>query len=321
VSNLDSAKLGIKGEYNWSDEAQRWAIRSNAIVEHDDLDHTLSGSHQRTTAGLGIQADRKWSALTATLGLRGDAVSDFDINPGCSGGVSYAVSDHWLVRANTGYTVNIPTFGQLYQPSHGSIDQARGNPDLDKEKVWSNDITLEFRKGKAHLLQFSVFRSDTWDTILYRRDDDMIFRPVNGDRSWRHGLEATWKTEFKTGLTVDANVILQDSRIDETGKQLVYTPDLKMKLTLQYRLESTGTRLETTLRYSSEQYSELDNREEERLDDYVTVDVKAVQPFKIKTIAADWFLTVENLFDADFQVHFGYPDDGIRLVTGLNLTF
>ncbi len=321
VSNLDSAKLGIKGEYNWSDDAQRWAIRSNTIVEHDDLDHTLSGSHRRTTAGLGIQADRKWPALTATLGLRGDAVSDFDINPGCSGGVGYTVSDHWLVRVNTGYTVNIPTFGQLYQPSHGSIDQARGNPDLDKEKVWSNDITLEFRKGKAHLLQFSVFRSDTWDTILYQRDADMIFRPVNGDRSWRHGLEATWKTEFKTGLIVDANVILQDSRIDETGKQLVYTPDLKMKLTLQYRLESTGTRLETTLRYSSEQYSELDNREEERLDDYVTVDVKAVQPFKIKTIAADWFLTVENLFDADFQVHFGYPDDGIRVVTGLNLTF
>lgn len=321
ISTLDSTKLGVKGEYNWSGEADRWGVRLNTIVEHDDLDHTLSGSHQRNTAGLGVQTDRKWTSLTATLGLRGDMVSDFDINPGYSGGLSYAMADHWFFKVNTGYTVNIPTFGQLYQPSHGSIDQVRGNPDLDKEEVYSSDITFEYRQGKSRLFQASLFRTDTWDTILYQRDIDRIFRPVNGGRSWRHGLEATWKYGFETGLTVDANVIIQDSEVEDTGNEMTYTPKVKLKLTLMYTLKGPGTRLETTIRYCSEQFSEMENREEERLDDYIAVDFKAVQPFKVKTIAAEWFLTVENLFDADYEVHFGYPDDGIRFVSGLNLTF
>ncbi len=58
--------MGLKGEYNWNDEADHWAVRTSALLEHDDLDHTLSGSHQRTIAGLGLQADRKWQDWTLT---------------------------------------------------------------------------------------------------------------------------------------------------------------------------------------------------------------------------------------------------------------
>jgi len=29
----------------------------------------------------------------------------------------------------------------------------------------------------------------------------------------------------------------------------------------------------------------------------------------------------ENLFDADDEVHYGYPDDGIRFVAGVDLTW
>jgi iron complex outermembrane receptor protein len=58
--------VGLKGEYNWNDEADHWAVRTSALLEHDDLDHTLSGSHQRTIAGLGLQADRKWQDWTLT---------------------------------------------------------------------------------------------------------------------------------------------------------------------------------------------------------------------------------------------------------------
>jgi iron complex outermembrane receptor protein len=30
---------------------------------------------------------------------------------------------------------------------------------------------------------------------------------------------------------------------------------------------------------------------------------------------------VDNLFDTGYQIHFGYPDDGIRLVSGFNFRF
>ena len=225
------------------------------------------------------------------------------------------------MKINTGYSYNIPTFGQLYQPSHGSIDQARGNPDLDKEGVWSNDLAVEYRMSKRHLFQLALFRTDTDDTILYQRGSDRVFSPVNGGHSWRQGIEATWKYTFGFGLAVDTDVIVQDSRIEETDNELMYTPHLKVKLALMYTVPNPGTRLEAVLRYNREQFSEMENRSAERIDDYYTVDVKMIQPFKLDTVSVELFFNIINLFDVDYDVHFGYPDDGFRVVMGVNMMF
>ena len=321
VSTLNDDKLGLKGEYNWNDDADQWALRASSIVENDQLDHTLSGSHSRTTAGLGLQADRKWQDWTLTGGARGDQVSDFGFNPGLAGGVRHALAEGWSLKANLGHSVNIPTFGQLYQPSHGSIDQSRGNPNLDKEKIFSADTGLEYVWEKTNSVQLSLFRSQTDDPILYQRGSDLIYRPINGDQAWRHGLEATWKYRFATWLSLDANLIVQDSEVEETGNELTYTPHLKSKLTLQSTLPRTETRLETTVRYTGKQYSEMENIESQRLDEYVTVDCKAIQPFKLLGRKAEWFLNIDNLFDTGYQIHYGYPDEGFRVLTGLNLSF
>lgn len=321
TSTLDSMKLGLKGETDWGDEDLLWDLRLSGIVEYDDVDHTLSGEHDRTTAGLGAQADRRWESVTATVGLRGDYTSDFDLNPGFSTGLSYQPSEQWTAKVNAGYQVKIPTFGQLYQPSHGSIDQVRGNPDLDEERIWSYDAGIEYRRGKTQLFQLALFRSDTRDPIVYGRGTDLIYRPVNGDRAWRHGIEATVKLGAENGLMVDLNAIVQNSEIEESGNELPYTPRVKLKGSVQYTWDAPGTRLEATARYRSKQYSEVENREVQRIDDYVTVDLKAAQPFKLKAVSAEWFVTVENLFDAEYEIHYGYPDDGVRFVSGLNLTF
>ncbi|WP_448873697.1 TonB-dependent receptor plug domain-containing protein [Desulfobulbus propionicus] len=321
ISTLDDDKVGLKGEYNWNDEADRWAVRTSALLEHDDLDHTLSGSHQRTIAGLGLQADRKWQDWTLTGGARGDQVSDFGFNPGVSTGVNHVLGAGWVFKANLGHSVNIPTFGQLYQPSHGSIDQTRGNPDLDKEKILAADTGLEYSWGKTGSFQMTLFRSDTDDPILYQRGADLIYRPINGDSAWRHGIEFNGTYSFSQRLGLDANLIVQDSEVEETGKELTYTPNLKGKLTLLATLPHGETRLETTLRYTGRQYSEMDNIKAQRLDDYLTVDCKATQPFKLAGLQAEWFFNLENLFDIDYEIHYGYPDEGIRFLTGLNLSF
>ena len=321
TSTLDSMKWGVKGESNWGDKEQIWDIRFSAIAEYDDVDHTLSGEHDRTTAGIGAQADRHWKSVTVTMGLRGDYTSDFDYSPGFSGGVSYHPAEQWTAKVNAGYKENIPTFGQLYQPSHGSIDQVRGNPDLNEERIWSYDTGIEYRREKNQLFQVALFRSDTRDPIVYQRGSDLIYRPVNVDRSWRQGVEATVKLGSESGLMVDLNAIVQDSEIKGTGNELPYTPRVKLKGTVQYTWAAPGTRLEATARYCSEQYSEAENREAQRMDDYVTLDLKVAQPFTLKSVSAEGFLTVENLFDAEYETHFGYPDDGIRFVSGLNLAF
>lgn len=319
VSTLENVKMGIKGESNWM--ADVWSLRMNGIVEREDVDHTLSGKHHRVTSGIGLHGDRNWDNMLVTLGLRGDNTSDFNFNPGFSSGVSYELANSWSVKAGAGYSVIIPTFGQLYQPSHGTIDQARGNPDLNEEKVWSYDATIKFEPARERSLQVSFFRSDTADPIVYQRGDDLIYRLFNSDRSWRYGVELTAKYVFTSGLNVDADLVIQESEIEEAGCELPYTPAVKAKLTLFRTLKNLGTRLEVTLRYRSKQYSEAENVEEQRIDDYVTADLKVTQPFTVKSTHMEWFVGIQNLFDVDYQIHYGYPDDGIRFMSGLNMTF
>ena len=87
---------------------------------------------------------------------------------------------------------------------------------------------------------------------------------------------------LENGLTVDANAIVQDSEVCEAGKELPCTPAVKLKLSLLYTLKNSAVRQETTARYVSDQYSESENRKDQRIDAYATVDLKAVKPFKIK---------------------------------------
>jgi vitamin B12 transporter len=319
-SDLRDIKWGLKADTDWSNMEETWALRVGAILERDEVEHTLSGEHDRVTAGAHAQYDRHFKTLTTTLGLRGDHTSDFDFNPGASAGLSFGATKKLLIKGNAGYSVNVPNFGQLYQPSHGSIDQVRGNPDLNEEKVASYDLGLEYKSRKNRVFQATLFRSDTRDLIVYRRGTDRVYQPVNIDKAWRHGLELTVKYAFDTGVSVDLDYIVQDSENRETGKELAYTPRNTFKATVKYTLPEWKTRLETKLQYYDSRYSETEARESEKLDAYTTVDLKLLQPFSMGKTSCEGFIDVYNLFDRDFENHYGYPDDGFRVVVGLNLT-
>lgn len=321
TSNLEDLKLGLKADTTWSDPDDIWALRLGAIMENEDGDHTLSGEHNRVTAGAHGQYDHRFGPVAASLGLRGDHTSDFDFNPGATGGLSVEAAKNLIFKGNAGYTINVPTFGQLYQPSHGSIDQVRGNPDLQEEKVVSYDLGLKYRIRKECVFEATLFRTETRDLIVYRRGTDLVYQPINIDAAWRHGIEFTAKYTWDIGLSLDLDYILQDSENKATGRELAYTPQHTVKTTIKYTLPGWDTRLETNFRYQSDRYSEAEARESEKLDDYVTVDLKLLQPFSWGSTRWEGYINLYNLFDQDFENHYGYPDDGFRLTAGFNLTF
>lgn len=321
TSSLDDVKAGIKSEVSWAEQKGLWEFRLGGIIERDDIDHSMTGKHHRTMGDLSIQYDRRFGSATGTLGIRNNYTSDFGYNPGFSGGVSYAISDSVLVRAKTGYSVNVPNFGQLYQTSHGSIDQTKGNPDLKEEKVWSYDIGIEYTLGKERFFQTTLFRSDTRDLISTERGTDLIYRPVNIGSAWRHGIEFTAKYRWDTGLTTEASCIVQRSENRDTGEDLSYTPEITAKLVLRYTVPGFQTRLEGTARYEGNRFSRGTGGVEQRLDSYTTTDIKIIQPFSLKKTAVEWFLRVDNIFGTPFQVHYNYPDDGIRFLSGITMRF
>lgn len=321
TSTLEDLKVGIKSETTWSEKSGLWDLRIGGLLERDDLDHTLTGKHHRTMADLSSQYDRRFGPVTATIGVRGNHTDDFDFSPGFTGGIGYALSEKTILKGKAGYSVNLPTFGQLYQTSHGSIDQVRGNPDLDKERTWSYDLGVERRFDKERLFQAAFFGAETRDLIIARRGADRIYRPVNIPRAERWGLEITGKYLWETGPAVEMNAIFQRSRNGDTGEDLPYTPRMKLKAAVQYTLPRLKTRLEGVGRYEDARFSEGENIESQRLDPYTVFDMKVIQPFSVKECTGEWFLKVENVFNTAYESHFGYPDEGIRFSTGVQMRF
>lgn len=321
VANLEDVKVGIKSETTWSEKQGLWDLRIGNILERDDLEHSIAGAHHRSMADLSSQYDRRFGPLTATLGLRGNYTDDFDFSPGFTSGVGYALTEKTIIKAKAGYAENIPTFGQLYQTSHGSIDQVRGNPNLDRERVWSYDLGVEHRFGKDRLFQAALFDSETHDLIISQRGADKIYRPINIPSAERYGVELTLKYGWQTGLGVEMDAILQKSRNGDTGEDLPYTPRAKLKTTLRYTLQGLKTRLEGTARYEDVQFSEAQNIMSQRINPYTVFDFRIVQPFSIKKYAGEWFLKFDNVFNTIYQSHYGYPDEGLRFETGVQARF
>lgn len=321
VANLDDVKIGVKSETTWSDELNVWDFRIGNILERDNLERSIDGAHHRSMADLSGQYDRRFGPLTTTLGFRGNYTDDFDFSPGTTAGLSYALSERILIKGKAGYGENIPTFGQLYQTSHGSIDQVRGNPNLDKERVWSYDLGFECRFGKDRLFQASLFDAETRDLIISQRGADKIYRAVNIPRAERYGTEITFRYAWEMGLGVEMDAILQKSRNGDTGEDLPYTPRVKLKTTLQYTLRGLRTRLEGIARYEDVQFSEAQNIMSQRMSPYTVFDFRAVQPFSIGSYAGEWFLKVNNVFNTIYQSHYGYPDEGLRFETGIQARF
>ncbi len=318
AATLETWKAGLKEETLWSPPDGAWALRAGGLYQHHQVVHTLTGVHHRDEVSLHGQLDRDLGRVTASLGGRADYASDFGWFPGLTGGVSWSAGPRTSLKLNAGHAVGFPTFGQLYQPSHGSLDQVRGNPDLDPERTASADLTLEHRPGRDRSVSASVFASRTADKIGYRRGADLVYRPENLSAARRHGVEVAVK-ERVGPAAVDLSYVWVVTRNDDTGGELAYAPRHTLRLTAKGVLPP-GTRLEATLRAASPQYSEVENRDDTRIAGYATVDVQAVQPFTVGGRPVELLLRVRNLFDAGFEFHHGYPDDGFRALVEVSAT-
>jgi iron complex outermembrane receptor protein len=325
-SMLEVYKIGIKGEHTWTEESGTWAFRLGGKFERDSVDHTSMGSivntgdHQRNTASLHLQYDRLIHDFTTSIGIRGDHTSDFGYSPAGNFGVSYGIKDTINIKTNAGYSINIPSFGQLYQPSHGSIDQARGNPDLLEERVFSYDLAFEYKHTKDLIFETALFRTETKDLIVYERGADLITRPQNIGKGVKQGAEFSCKYNQKKRFSVDFNYIWQETENQDTGKDFNYTPSNKGKISLKY-VFPFQTKIETIIRSVSSQYTDIENSKDTELSPYTTVDLKIIQPVRIRSLQPELYIHFYNLFDTDYESHYGYPDDGFRFVCGMNLNF
>ncbi len=318
--DLDVSKFGLKEDNTWDWQQGNWSMRIGGMMEQNQVDHSVTGQHDRFESSLHTQMDHHLQNLSWTLGIRGDFADDFGWFPAITSGASYSLGSNTLIKVNAGYLTKIPTFSQLYQPSHGSYDQVRGNPDLSEEEVYSYDLGLEYSFSEKTRFEIGLFRSDSKDLIKHTRGIDLIYRPINIDNAWRQGVECTLTLTTEKGFSFDAYLLLQDSENEDNNQELPYAPNYQWKVTGKYKM-SNGARLETTIRGEGRQYSELENKESEELSSYVTVNGKFIYPFDVQDLSPEVFVHLYDIFDRRYESHHGYPSDGFRFVAGLNLNF
>ena len=318
-STLKVHKFGMSGENIWSGEAD-WALRFGGLLEQNRVEHDISGNHRRDKFSLHVQHDREIDDCTLTIGLREDYTNDFGWFSGMSAGLSHEIGPSTLVKINAGYSVNVPSFNQLYQPSHGSVDQVRGNPNLTEEKIYSYDLSLEHKFGPDVTVSSAFFRTDTKDLIAYQRGTDLIYSPANISRAYKQGLEFLLKSEWTKKMSTDLNYIYQDTKNKASGCKLAYSPKHNTKITVKFVLPAK-TKIETILKCISSQYSSPNTAQSEKIDSYCVVNLKIIQPVIIRSCQSKIFVHFDNLFDTDFESHAGYPDDGFRFICGVIMDF
>ncbi len=320
-STLDTFTAGLGSDLFFTPkENDDDELRVGLQLERNRVDHTLSGKHNRSSAGGHAEYNIRTKPCTYTLGARADYTNDYHFSPGGHAGVSYNFSDATQIRLNAGYSEHIPTFSQLYQPSHGAIDQVRGNPDLDKEKNISMSLGLDQKIRDNQKLSASLFRTDSRDLIKYERDSFNVSSPENVDKAYKQGVELSYKYSFSKKTDLEFNYILQETENKDNGCRLSYAPTHSGKMIFKTEFK-TKTRFEWITRGYSKQYSDNENTEDETLDPYLTTDIKLTQPVTIFTKKSLVFFNIRNLFDKDYSSHYGYPDDGIRFEAGLSINF
>lgn len=319
LSTLRVYKVGINCEGVWSNDEES-PFRLGGLIERNSVDHQLTGDHHREKVSLHVQHDRALSDFTLSLGLRGEHTNDFGYQPALRAGLSYSFSEKTLLKTNAGYSVEIPTFNQLYQPSHGSIDQVRGNPDLEEQDIYSYDLGLEHSFSRNTILNATLFRTDTRDFITYIRGEDLVYSPVNISRARKQGMEMSLNLRLLEDILLEFDYVYLDTENRDTDYELQYSPKHNVKVTGKFMIP-TRTKIEAMFKAVSHRYSSPGTARAKKLDAYCLVNLKVIHPVLIKSLPCDLFIHIDNLFDTGFEAHAGYPDDGLRFVAGMNMNF
>ena len=271
------------------------------------------------------QADGQFADSKVTFPGQGrwDGRSVDSFSP--KGGVSYKLSDQWVVRGSVGESFNTPDVSQLYGNSRrGGTAVAYGNPYLKPETALSGDIGIDYYFGRSAYFKTTFYHTDAKDFIstLQRQGSPIgTTDKVNFDGVEAQGieLEAMWKPLQQ--LTLYASYTKNDSIISAyaknprlVGKQLTNVPQdqasLRADVSLPYGITAFGTYHFVSDRYSSENNTS-------RYRGYNTFDL-GVSKTVVKDITAR--MTFMNIADYKYE-GIGYMAPGATVTGGIVASF
>lgn len=173
-------------------------------------------------------------AFSTVLNLRQEVQGQSKIPFTPAIGWQWKLSEHWTWKGNVSRNYRLPTFNDLYwQESF-----AKGNPDLQPESGWSEEMTWSYRQQEINAgweASMTLFSLQIRDWIHWLPKGN-IWQPENLSAVWSRGIETSVKRHFfvksmqlqwniKYLLTQSTIIAVENQQLQQgLNKQLTYVP-------------------------------------------------------------------------------------------------
>src|SRR5690606_20083636 len=186
------------------------------------------------------------------------------------------------------------------------------NPDLRPEKSRSYELGLNWQATASTSLDIAFYQTTLRDVIMSTAPS---YLPYNVASAKVTGVEATLAHRFDDRWGVKASVDLKQPIDEETDNDLPYRERFKAVAEVNF---APIEKLDLTARliYGGSRYADPANSK--KLDHYVTADFVALYSIDKQSQLK---LSVENIFDKDYQTSSGYIAPGRTINVGLTRNF
>lgn len=285
---------GTRGAWAWSigSEGERQLLASSRL-----------GDHERVRAALFGEAAWSHGRVSVAAQTRGDHMSDFgwQLSPGLS--IEVDIGRDVILAAHRARSFRVPSYTELYYTSPATV----GNPGLDAEQAWSDELLLRTPLGSVRW-ELAAFDRRADGLIDYLRGDDQIWRARNYARVRTRGVEAAallGEHDWVRGVRLSAAYLDSTLDVDPTRSRYAlahprFEAGLLTTVALPLELEAT-----TAVRW----------RRPQTRGSYALVDLRLARP-----LTADLLVELEahNALDRDFQEIDGVPMPGRWLSLALS---
>ena len=223
-------------------------------------------------------------------------------------GVFYDIFADTRLKASFKRSVRFPSLSDLY-------DLSQGNPNLVTERSYSYEGGVEQKLPWNSDVSLTGFYTTANNLI---QNDQITGRNTNLSEVRFKGVELAATTQFVKRLLLRAAYTYLDSRdLSRPGRdQQQYTPGDKVTLEGKYDFES-GFSPYASLLYVGNQYFYTKNNvtpvQKAKLNDYTIVNLKLSQRFLDNRVTI--YVGADNLFDANYETSYGFPQAG-RFIYG-----
>jgi outer membrane receptor for ferrienterochelin and colicins len=289
-----------------------------ASGQENRLNSSTSAKHKYNfKAAYGEAELNLFKSLTLKGGARIDDYSNFGSRTSPSASFSYWLFDKIKAHGLIGKSFRAPTFNDLFWPKedYGIWGGVEGNPNLKPEIATSREIGLGAFIFDKIELDATYFYNKFRDLIAWQEDNAYWWRPSNVNAATIKGVETNLTCQITKSLNLNMNYTRLSALNDTTKKWLTYRPRHEYKATVYYNLDDK-LKWYLTGRYISKRYATEDNSR--FVKSYFTAYTSICYNV---TKFAEINLTVNNIFDRDYQEVEGYPMPGTNFLLGAKLKF